>query len=108
MAESIKTHVLVSGGGPGGYVGAIRAGQLGLDCLLVEGGRLGGTCLIRGCIPSKALIHAAGQFHSMSQTVGESPLGFSFREPPQLDFVKTIRWKEGVVDKLNGGVSALF
>ncbi len=108
MAESIKTHVLVIGGGPGGYVAAIRAGQLGLDCVLVEGDRLGGTCLIRGCIPSKALIHAAGQFHSMSQTVGESPLGISLREPPQLDFVKTIRWKEGVVDKLNGGVSALL
>ena len=57
----IRTKVLVVGGGPGGYVAAIRAGQLGLDTVLVEADRLGGTCLIRGCIPSKALIHAAGK-----------------------------------------------
>ena len=62
MPESLYASVLVVGGGPGGYVAAIRAGQLGLDTILVEGDRLGGTCLIRGCIPSKALIHAADRF----------------------------------------------
>ena len=62
--KSITPKVLVVGGGPGGYVAAIRAGQLGLDTTLVEGVRLGGTCLVRGCIPSKALIHAAGQFET--------------------------------------------
>ena len=60
MGETLKAKVLVVGGGPGGYVAAIRAGQLGLDTVLVEADRLGGTCLVRGCIPSKALIHAAG------------------------------------------------
>src|SRR5690349_11434100 len=104
----IRTKVLVVGGGPGGYVAAIRAGQLGLDTVLVEGDRLGGTCLIRGCIPSKALIHAAGQFEAMTAKVGKGALGISLKEPPTLDFGQTVRWKEGVVDKLNGGVGALL
>ena len=59
--------VLVIGAGPGGYVAAIRAGQLGLDTVIVEGDRAGGTCLIRGCIPSKALIHAATVFDDLSK-----------------------------------------
>ena len=58
--------VLVIGAGPGGYVAAIRAGQLGMDTVIVEGQRAGGTCLIRGCIPSKALIHAAHTFHKLA------------------------------------------
>src|SRR5436853_326088 len=66
MAETLRTHLLVVGGGPGGYVAAIRAGQLGLDTVLVEEGRLGGTCLVRGCIPSKALIHAADRFAAVA------------------------------------------
>jgi dihydrolipoamide dehydrogenase len=60
--EARSTTLLVIGGGPGGYVAAIRAGQLGIATTLVEGDKLGGTCLNIGCIPSKALIHAAGQF----------------------------------------------
>ncbi len=67
MAETIQTKVLVLGGGPGGYVAAIRAGQLGLDTTLIEADRVGGTCLIRGCIPSKAIIHIAGQFEAMAK-----------------------------------------
>ena len=61
--NELRCKVLVIGGGPGGYVAAIRAGQLGLDTILVEAGRLGGACLNVGCIPSKALIHAAGAAH---------------------------------------------
>ena len=57
--QTKKCQVLVIGAGPGGYVAAIRAGQLGLSTIIVEGEKAGGTCLIRGCIPSKALIHAA-------------------------------------------------
>ena len=49
----------------GGYVAAIQSGQLGLDTVIVEGSRAGGTCLIRGCIPSKAMIHAASAFESL-------------------------------------------
>ena len=59
MSDARHAKVLVLGGGVGGYVAALRAAQLGLDTVLVEADRLGGTCLIRGCIPSKALIHAA-------------------------------------------------
>ena len=57
-----STTLLVIGGGPGGYVAAIRAGQLGIPSVLVESEALGGTCLNIGCIPSKALIHAADEF----------------------------------------------
>ncbi|QTH23147.1 dihydrolipoyl dehydrogenase [Rhizorhabdus wittichii] len=106
--EIVKTRVLVLGGGPGGYVAAIRAGQLGLDTVLVEAGRLGGTCLIRGCIPSKALIHAAEQYAAMAGAATAPRLGISLASPPSLDFAATIGWKDGVVDRLNGGVAALL
>jgi dihydrolipoamide dehydrogenase len=104
----IRTKVLVVGGGPGGYVAAIRAGQLGLDTVLVEAERLGGTCLIRGCIPSKALIHAAGKFDTMRRSVGGDALGIALREPPSIDLARTVLWKDGIVDRLNGGVGALL
>jgi len=108
MAKEIKTKVLVVGSGPGGYVAAIRAGQLGLDTTIVENERLGGTCLIRGCIPSKALIHVAGKFEAMQHATGAGSLGIRLREPPILDLPKTVAWKETVVDKLNSGVGALL
>lgn len=104
MAEPIKTKVLVLGGGPGGYVAAIRAGQLGLDTTLVEVDRLGGTCLIRGCIPSKAIIHVAGQFEAMAKPRH----GISLTMQPAINFAETVKWKETVVDKLNNGVAALL
>ena len=53
MVESRKCQVLVVGAGPGGYVAGIRAAQLGLDTVIIEGDKAGGTCLIRGCIQSK-------------------------------------------------------
>jgi dihydrolipoamide dehydrogenase len=106
--KTINTKVLVVGGGPGGYVAAIRAGQLGLQTTLVEGIRLGGTCLVRGCIPSKALIHAAGQFEAMAGAVGGNRFGISLDAPPNLDFAATIRWKDGIVARLSNGVGALL
>jgi dihydrolipoamide dehydrogenase len=104
MTETIHTKVLVLGGGPGGYVAAIRAGQLGLDTTLVEADRLGGTCLIRGCIPSKAIIHVAGKFEAMAKPRH----GISLATQPAIDFAETVKWKETIVDKLNGGVAALL
>src|SRR5205823_3817794 len=84
MAE-ISAKVLVVGGGPGGYVTAIRAGQLGLDVVLIEqGGReggLGGTCLNVGCIPSKAIIHAADAFHQAREQAKAAPLGVRVERP---------------------------
>ena len=109
MAETIHTKVLVVGGGPGGYVAAIRAGQLGLDTTLIEGDKLGGTCLIRGCIPSKAIIHSAGYFETMTRAASEKGLhGIRLASPPSLDMPELYKWKEGVVKKLNTGVGALL
>jgi dihydrolipoamide dehydrogenase len=113
VAETITTKLLILGGGPGGYVAAIRAGQLGIDTVLVEGDRLGGTCLIRGCIPSKALIHVASKFEGMAEAAahgrkGGAKDGISLSAAPVLDMAKTVAWKETVVDKLNGGVTALL
>jgi dihydrolipoamide dehydrogenase len=108
MAKTIKTQVLVVGGGPGGYVAAIRAGQLGLNVTLVECNRLGGTCLIRGCIPSKALIHAAGKFEIMQEAVGAGSLGISLDSAPKLNLGETVKWKDGVVNRLNEGVTGLL
>ena len=72
--NSVSTTLLVIGGGPGGYVAAIRAGQLGIPTILVEAGQLGGTCLNIGCIPSKALIHAAEEFEKAGHYAADSPL----------------------------------
>jgi dihydrolipoamide dehydrogenase len=108
VAETIQTKVLVIGGGPGGYVAAIRAGQLGLDTTLVEADRLGGTCLIRGCIPSKAIIHAAGAFEAMRHAAEKPVNGIKLAASPTLDFRETVKWKEGIVSKLNTGVSGLL
>lgn len=110
MAD-INAKVLVVGGGPGGYVTAIRAGQLGLDVVLAEqggkNGGLGGTCLNVGCIPSKALIHAAESFHHAVEQSRSAPLGIKV-ERPTIDFPRTIEWKDGVVGRLTSGVGALL
>src|SRR5260370_26965901 len=108
MPEPLRPRVLVVGGGPGGHVAAIRAGQLGLDTVLVEKSRLGGTCLVCGCIPSKALIHAADRFVGISDAVGGNALGITLSEPPRLDLARTVRWKDGIVDRLVGGVAMLL
>jgi dihydrolipoamide dehydrogenase len=89
-------------------VAAIRAGQLGLEVVLVEGDRLGGTCLIRGCIPSKALINAAGAFETMTKAAGKGHMGLRLKAAPELDLAETVRWKDGVVDTLNNGVTSLL
>lgn len=108
MSDSIKTGVLIVGGGPGGYVAAIRCGQLGLDTTLVEADRVGGTCLIRGCIPSKALIHAASAFEGMREAATNGHFGIRLAQRPVLNLDETVAWKEGIVDRLNGGVAALL
>jgi dihydrolipoamide dehydrogenase len=102
-----STTLLVIGGGPGGYVAAIRAGQLGIPTVLVEGAELGGTCLNIGCIPSKALIHAADAFHQAASYAGESPLGIR-AGAPTIDVTQTVAWKDGIVKRLTGGVGALL
>src|SRR5258707_2439 len=104
----IRTKVLVVGGGPGGYVAAIRAGQLGLDTVLVEAARLGGTCLNVGCIPSKAMIHVAGEFETMAHAAQAPRNGISLAAAPKIDFAEPGKGKDGVVKRLNTGVAALL
>jgi len=109
MTETIHTKLLILGGGPGGYVAGIRAGQLGIDTVLVEGDKLGGTCLIRGCIPSKAMIHAASRFEDMTRAAAPGGShGLHLAAPPTLDLAEAVKWKDGIVGKLNSGVTALL
>jgi dihydrolipoamide dehydrogenase len=106
--KEISCKLLVIGAGPGGYVCAIRAGQLGVDTVIVEKARPGGTCLNIGCIPSKALIHAAEEYARLGHmAAGTSPLGISASKPV-LDLKKTIAWKDNIVGRLTGGVSGLL
>lgn len=104
----ITCKLLVIGAGPGGYVCAIRAGQLGLDTVIVESTKLGGSCLNVGCIPSKAMIHVAEEFEKASDAAaGRTPFGLT-AGAPALDFGKAIAWKDGIVQRLNNGVAALL
>lgn len=102
------TTLLIIGGGPGGYVAAIRAGQLGIPTVLVEANEVGGTCLNVGCIPSKALIHAAEEFNTVAEHAKASPLGIRIDGVPTIDIIKTVDWKDSIVKRLTGGVAALL
>ncbi|MGG3938519.1 dihydrolipoyl dehydrogenase [Anoxybacillus kestanbolensis] len=101
---AIETETLVVGAGPGGYVAAIRAAQLGQKVTIVEKGNLGGVCLNVGCIPSKALISAGHRYEiaTHSQDMG------IFAENVKVDFSKVQEWKAGVVKKLTSGVESLL
>ncbi|MFB6252958.1 MAG: dihydrolipoyl dehydrogenase [Halobellus sp.] len=102
MSERFDTGVLVVGGGPAGYVTAIRAAQYDLDVTLVEMDALGGTCLNRGCIPSKALISAADVAHD-SRT--SSQMGISAEV--DINFQRMVEWKDDVVGRMNRSVEKL-
>jgi dihydrolipoamide dehydrogenase len=102
--DPIKTEVIVVGAGPGGYAAAFYAADLGKKVILIEREkRLGGVCLNRGCIPSKALLHAA---HTISAARESVHRGITFTEPT-IDALKLRNWKESVVTKLAGGVAQL-
>jgi dihydrolipoamide dehydrogenase len=103
----IAAKVLIIGGGPAGYVTAIRAGQLGLDVVLVEQGSLGGTCLNVGCIPSKALIHAADAYDGAVRQSESGLFGIRITRPT-LEFGRTMEWKDGIVSRLKSGVVTLL
>jgi dihydrolipoamide dehydrogenase len=96
--------VAVIGAGPGGYVAAIRAGQLGLRTVVIEQENLGGECLNHGCIPSKALIHAAESYAGLAElkTFGVTVEGAA------LDWAAAVAWKDRIVKRLTGGVATLL
>ncbi|HET7461314.1 MAG TPA: dihydrolipoyl dehydrogenase [Longimicrobium sp.] len=95
---------IVIGGGPGGYTAAIRLAQLGKRTLCIEKESFGGVCLNWGCIPSKALITAAGTFDRIREA---GTMGISAGEPT-IDFAATQRWKAGIVERLTTNVGTLI
>jgi dihydrolipoamide dehydrogenase len=101
---AIETETLVVGAGPGGYVAAIRAAQLGQKVTIVEKANLGGVCLNVGCIPSKALISAGHRFEVAKHS---EDMGIK-AENVTVDFSKVQEWKNGVVKKLTSGVEGLL
>lgn len=96
--------LIVIGAGPGGYVAAIKAAKLGLNTAVVEAREVGGTCLNRGCIPAKAMIHAATLYEEMK----ESEKFGVFAENVHFDYGKIVAYKEDTTAQLVGGVEGLF
>lgn len=104
MAEDLKVDVAVVGAGPGGYVAALRAAQLGLSVAVIEREFLGGTCLNIGCIPSKALLDAT---HLLSRVRSADAFGIVTGEV-EVDFAQLQRHRAEVVETLTGGVRGLL
>ncbi|MCA9536538.1 MAG: FAD-dependent oxidoreductase, partial [Myxococcales bacterium] len=96
-------EAIVIGGGPGGYVAAIRLAQLGIKTLCVEKEEMGGICLNWGCIPSKALIAAASLVQKIQSA---SDMGITVSDL-SVDVAKMQVWKDGIVKKLTSGISSL-
>ncbi len=102
--DPIKTEIVVVGAGPGGYAAAFYAADLGKKVILVERDkRLGGVCLNRGCIPSKALLHAT---ELLAEAHDSAARGITFA-PPQIDLAKFRAWKESILTKLGAGIAGL-
>jgi len=99
-----QTKIVIVGGGPGGYVAAIRASQLGADVTLVEKNKLGGTCLNIGCIPTKAILHSAEAIDA-AKHMGD--LGINV-EVKGIDWKKVIAKKVSITNTLVGGVQGLL
>ncbi|HNX04355.1 MAG TPA: dihydrolipoyl dehydrogenase [Opitutales bacterium] len=104
MAENVYDLVVV-GGGPAGYAGAIRAGQLDKKVACVEMERAGGTCLNWGCIPTKTLLKSAELYQSLAR-LGD--FGLSIEGKPSFDFAKIVARSRSVSDKMAGGIEFLF
>ena len=97
--------IIVIGGGPGGYVAAIRAAQLGAEVTVIEREHLGGTCLNVGCIPTKCLLHSAELVEDIRNQGAE--IGVEV-EGVKVNFPQVIKHKNDISKKLTGGIAALF
>ena len=102
--DQAKYDIAILGGGPGGYVAAIRAAQLGLKAVVVEREHLGGICLNWGCIPTKALLRVAEVGHLIQNA---DKFGFTV-EGHQFDMAKVVKYSRGVASQLNAGVGHLL
>ena len=99
----LEAQVVVLGSGPGGYTAAFRAADLGLDTILIEKGKIGGVCLNVGCIPSKALLHAAKVIEE-AQSMSSHGIKFG---TPEIDIDSLRSWKDSIVGKLVGGLTGM-
>ncbi|PKN57643.1 MAG: dihydrolipoyl dehydrogenase [Deltaproteobacteria bacterium HGW-Deltaproteobacteria-14] len=104
MADS-SFDVVVIGSGPGGYVAAIRAAQLGLTAACIERAELGGICLNWGCIPTKALLHSAKLYEEMNNS---KAFGFTVAGEITVDWSQVIKRSRQVAKRMNRGIVALF
>ena len=102
-APASDSGVLIIGGGPGGYVAAIRAAQLGAKVTLIEKDKMGGTCLNRGCMPTKAMLHTSEIYHDAKSS---EDIGISCKDVT-VDWEKVQGFRAGVVEKLTSGVKGL-
>lgn len=100
-----EKQIVIIGAGPGGYVAALRAAQLGAQVTLIERDRIGGICLNEGCIPTKALLHIAETLEAIQQA---SKFGIHLSTPPTLDWSKALAHKSSVVQRLTKGVATLL
>ncbi|MHA1227502.1 MAG: dihydrolipoyl dehydrogenase [Candidatus Hodarchaeales archaeon] len=104
MSETLSSDILIIGAGPGGYVAAIRASQLGANVVLVDNNDLGGTCLNRGCIPTKALVETTKRFTLLKEA---SKFGLK-AENIDFDYQKIQKRKDQVVKRLVKGIQFLL
>ncbi|MDN6595828.1 MAG: FAD-dependent oxidoreductase, partial [Lacticaseibacillus paracasei] len=102
---TMNTDLVVLGGGPGGYVAAIRAAQLGMQVVLVEKAKVGGICLHKGCIPTKSLLHSGETLRLMQSA---ATFGGIIEGKVGIDFAKIQARKATVVDQLYRGVQGLM
>src|SRR5437868_6266706 len=106
MLETGRYDVVIIGGGPGGYVAAIRAAQLGLTAVCVEMDKtLGGTCVNVGCIPSKALLSSSEHFEFIGQHAAQHGIGV---DGIRLDLAAMLKRKDDVVNQNTKGIEFLF
>ena len=104
MAETTEYDLIVIGGGPAGYAGAIRAGQLGKKVACIESERAGGTCLNWGCIPTKALLKSAELYQKIKKA---EAFGITVKDVT-FDFAKVMERSRGVSQQMAKGIEFLF